>query len=203
MHSPFSAGKWHLGVNCERRGDHCHHPNQHGFSYFFGLPFTLFNDCVPGEGSDILADLQKTLRSLTIFLGIGLLTLVWLIVVAQLCFTGFFVFLSMKTCSQVFIVKKPRKFFIMIKSECLFSNITAHNVHFQVFLRGLVNISLGLLVVLFLVSILATVLWWMPFKFIRTWNCILMKNQEVVEQPMTVETLPQRLLREAQQFIKR
>lgn len=106
MHSPFSAGKWHLGVNCERRGDHCHHPNQHGFSYFFGLPLTLFNDCVPGEGSDILADLQKTLRSLTIFLGIGLLTLVWLIVVARPCFTGFFVFLSMKTCSQVFIVKK-------------------------------------------------------------------------------------------------
>lgn len=91
----------------------------------------------------------------------------------------------------------------MLKSECLFSNITAHNVHFQVFLRGLVNISLRLLVVLFLFSILATGLWWMPFKFIRTWNCILMKNQEVVEQPVTVETLPQRLLREAQQFIKR
>lgn len=76
-------------------------------------------------------------------------------------------------------------------------------MHFQVFLRGLVDINLGFLVVLFLVSILATLLWWMPFKFIRTWNCILMKNQEVVEQPMTVETLPQRLLREAQQFIKR
>lgn len=86
MHSPFPAGKWHLGVNCERRGDHCHHPNQHGFSYFYGLPFTLFNDCVPGEGSDILADLQKTLRNLTIFLGIGLLTLVWLIVVCSASF---------------------------------------------------------------------------------------------------------------------
>lgn len=79
--SLFSAGKWHLGVNCERRGDHCHHPNQHGFSYFYGLPFTLFNDCVPGEGGDVLADLQKTLRNLTIFLGIGLLTLVRPIVV--------------------------------------------------------------------------------------------------------------------------
>lgn len=76
---------------------------------------------------------------------------------------------------------------------------------FQVFVRGcgLVDISLRLLVVLFLVSVLATVLWWMPFKFIPTWNCILMRNQEVVEQPMTVETLPQRLLREAQQFIRR
>lgn len=93
----------------------------------------------------------------------------------------------------------------MLKSECLFSNITVDNVHFQVFVCGcgLVDISLRLLVVLFLLSILATVLWWMPFKFIPTWNCILMRNQEVVEQPMTVETLPQRLLREAQQFIKR
>uniref|UniRef100_H3DGA5 Arylsulfatase H n=1 Tax=Tetraodon nigroviridis TaxID=99883 RepID=H3DGA5_TETNG len=143
------VGKWHLGVNCERRGDHCHHPNQHGFSYFYGLPFTLFNDCVPGEGGDVLADLQKTLRNLTIFLGIGLLTLVFV-----------------RGC-------------------------------------GLVDISLRLLVVLFSVSILATAVWWMPFKFMPTWNCILMRNQEVVEQPMTVETLPQRLLREAQQFIKR
>lgn len=92
MHSPFPAGKWHLGVNCERRGDHCHHPNQHGFSYFYGLPFTLFNDCVPGEGSDILADLQKTLRNLTIFLGIGLLTLVWLIVVCSASFFRVFFF---------------------------------------------------------------------------------------------------------------
>ncbi|CAB1414605.1 unnamed protein product [Pleuronectes platessa] len=46
------VGKWHLGVNCEHRGDHCHHPNQHGFSYFYGLPFTLFNDCMPGEGTN-------------------------------------------------------------------------------------------------------------------------------------------------------
>lgn len=70
------AGKWHLGVNCERRGDHCHHPNQHGFSYFYGLPYTLFNDCVPGEGNDILRDLQLTLWSLTVILGVGFFTLV-------------------------------------------------------------------------------------------------------------------------------
>ncbi|XP_054471333.1 arylsulfatase D isoform X3 [Anoplopoma fimbria] len=105
------VGKWHLGVNCEQRGDHCHHPNQHGFSYFYGLPFTLFNDCVPGEGSDIMADLQKALRNLTMLLGVGLLSLIW--------------------------------------------------------------------------------------------NCIIMRNQDVIEQPITVETLPQRLLGEAQNFIKR
>lgn len=68
---------------------------------------------------------------------------------------------------------------------------------------GLLDISLRSLVVLFLAGILATVLWWTPFKFIPTWNCILMRNREVVEQPMAVETLPQRLLTEAQQFIRR
>ncbi|KAF7656803.1 hypothetical protein LDENG_00036040 [Lucifuga dentata] len=69
------VGKWHLGVNCERRGDHCHHPNQHGFSYYYGLPFMFFNDCVPGNGSVILADLQLTLRHLSLLLGLGLFTL--------------------------------------------------------------------------------------------------------------------------------
>lgn len=88
--SLLSAGKWHLGVNCEHRGDHCHHPNQHGFHYFYGLPFTLVNDCVPGEGSSILKDLQQTLRSLTVFLAVGLATLVHLIVLCQASFCRFF-----------------------------------------------------------------------------------------------------------------
>lgn len=71
-----SSGKWHLGVNCEQRGDHCHHPNQHGFSYFYGLPFTLFNDCLPGETGDVLVDLHHALQNLTLLLGLGLCTLV-------------------------------------------------------------------------------------------------------------------------------
>uniref|UniRef100_A0A7N9API2 Arylsulfatase H n=1 Tax=Mastacembelus armatus TaxID=205130 RepID=A0A7N9API2_9TELE len=137
------VGKWHLGVNCEHRGDHCHHPNQHGFSYFYGLPFTLFNDCVPGEGSDILIDLQHTLRNLTIMLGV-----------------------FVRVC-------------------------------------GLFDVNLWMLVALFFLSILATAMWYVPFKLLPTWNCIIMRNQEVIEQPMTVETLPQRLLGEAQNFIKR
>ncbi|XP_030613217.1 arylsulfatase H isoform X2 [Archocentrus centrarchus] len=143
------VGKWHLGVNCKHRGDHCHHPNQHGFSYFYGLPFTLFNDCLPGEGSDVLVDLQQTLQNLTMLLGVGFITIV---------------------CVHV----------------C-----------------GLFNISLWLLVLLFLLCILATAVWYVPFHFLSTWNCIIMRNQEVIEQPMTLETLPQRLLGEAQNFIKR
>uniref|UniRef100_A0A3B5A2X4 Arylsulfatase D-like n=1 Tax=Stegastes partitus TaxID=144197 RepID=A0A3B5A2X4_9TELE len=128
------VGKWHLGVNCEHRGDHCHHPNQHGFSYFYGLPFTFFNDCVPGQGSDVLADLQQTLQNLTMMLGVGFVTLVNVILFGP-----------------------------------------------------------WLLVPLFFLCILATAVWYVPFMLLPTWNCIIMRNREVIEQPMTVETLPQRL----------
>ncbi|KAM9341862.1 arylsulfatase D-like [Pholidichthys leucotaenia] len=143
------VGKWHLGVNCEQRGDHCHHPNQHGFSYFYGLPFTLFNDCVPGDSTDVLADLQHTLHHLTMLLAVGLLTVVFV---------------------RIF---------------------------------GLLNISLWFLVLLFILCVTATAVWYVPFKLLPTWNCIIMRNQKVIEQPMTVETLPERLLGEAQNFIKR
>ncbi|XP_017279306.1 arylsulfatase H [Kryptolebias marmoratus] len=142
-------GKWHLGLNCEHRGDHCHHPNQHGFSYFYGIPFTLFNDCVPSEGSELLVDLQDSLQNLTLLLGLGLFTMVFVRVV------------------------------------------------------GLIRISLWLLVLLFFLSVAAAALWFVPFKLVHIWNCIIMRNQDVIEQPMTMETLPERLLREAQDFIKR
>ncbi|XP_029379639.1 steryl-sulfatase isoform X1 [Echeneis naucrates] len=44
-------GKWHLGLNCERGDDHCHHPRVHGFGYFFGIPLTNMRDCQPGHGT--------------------------------------------------------------------------------------------------------------------------------------------------------
>lgn len=142
------SGKWHLGVNCEQRGDHCHHPNQHGFSFFYGLPFTLFNDCVPGDGSDVLVDFQQKLQNLTLLLAVGLATLV-----------------CIRAC-------------------------------------GLVDISVWLLTTLVLLSVSAAAVWYVPFKLLATWNCILMRDQDVVEQPLRVETLSQRLLQEAQHFIK-
>ncbi|XP_060922737.1 steryl-sulfatase [Limanda limanda] len=46
-------GKWHLGLNCERRDDHCHHPSVHGFDYFFGIPLTNLRECQPGHGAVI------------------------------------------------------------------------------------------------------------------------------------------------------
>ncbi|XP_010777045.1 steryl-sulfatase isoform X1 [Notothenia coriiceps] len=44
-------GKWHLGLNCESSEDHCHHPSNHGFDFFFGIPLTNLRDCQPGHGT--------------------------------------------------------------------------------------------------------------------------------------------------------
>ncbi|KAG7254124.1 hypothetical protein CRUP_010461, partial [Coryphaenoides rupestris] len=143
------VGKWHLGVNCASRGDRCHHPNHHGFHYYYGLPFTMFNNCVPGEGSDVLADVERALRHLSLLLGLALLTLVCL----HVC--------------------------------------------------GLLSTGVRLLATLACVTVLAVAVWWVPFGFLRTWNCIVMRNQEVVEQPLVTETLTERMLKEAQHFISR
>ncbi|KAJ4924167.1 hypothetical protein JOQ06_000407 [Pogonophryne albipinna] len=47
-------GKWHLGLNCESSEDHCHHPSNHGFDFFFGIPLTNLRDCQPGHGTVFL-----------------------------------------------------------------------------------------------------------------------------------------------------
>ncbi|XP_077436877.1 arylsulfatase D isoform X1 [Vanacampus margaritifer] len=143
------VGKWHLGMSCEQRGDHCHHPNQHGFSFFYGLPFTLCKDCAPDMGSDIMANLQHTFRKMSVLLVVGLFTLVCI-------------------------------------SAC-----------------GLVDINLWLLAALLLLSFLAIAVWYAAFGLLARWNCIIMRDQEVVEQPMTMETLPNRMLTEAQRFVER
>ncbi|XP_039870747.1 steryl-sulfatase [Simochromis diagramma] len=65
-------GKWHLGLNCESRDDHCHHPNNHGFNYFFGVPLTNLRDCQPGHGT--IFQFHKNLPYRT--MGIVLLTAV-------------------------------------------------------------------------------------------------------------------------------
>jgi len=38
-------GKWHLGLSCNTSHDFCHHPNNHGFHHFYGLPLSNFREC--------------------------------------------------------------------------------------------------------------------------------------------------------------
>lgn len=145
----LSAGKWHLGVNCESRNDHCHHPNNHGFDYFYGLPFTYFSDCKPGEGKDVLVDLQEMLWHISALVALAFFTL------------------------------------LLVRAA------------------GLLQIRLTLVLFLAVLFLLSFSVWFVPFELLRTWNCIIMRNGEVVEQPMDPETLNARLMREAERFVER
>lgn len=75
----------------------------------------------------------------------------------------------------------------------------------QAWLRlcGYPQIGRWLLLVVLAFGVVATALLLLVSQFVPTWNCIIMRDQEVVEQPMVMETVPQRLLAEAQGFIQR
>ncbi|XP_036167049.1 arylsulfatase D-like [Myotis myotis] len=142
-------GKWHQGVSCQSRRDHCHHPLRHGFEYFYGMPFTLVNDCHPGRPPEVDAALRARLWRHTQWLALGVLTL---------------------AAGQAWgLLSVP---------------------------RGAVLGAAGLLV-LFFGS------WYASFGFVRRWNCLLMRNGDVVEQPMVLERTAGRLLREAVSYIER
>ncbi|XP_018875019.2 arylsulfatase D isoform X4 [Gorilla gorilla gorilla] len=142
-------GKWHQGVNCASRGDHCHHPLNHGFDYFYGMPFTLTNDCDPGRPPEVDAALRAQLWGYTQFLALGILTLA-----------------AGRTCG--------------------FFSVSARAV------TGMAGVGF-----LFFIS------WYSSFGFVRRWNCILMRNHDVTEQPMVLEKTASLMLKEAVSYIER
>ncbi|XP_023380831.1 arylsulfatase D-like [Pteropus vampyrus] len=142
-------GKWHQGVNCHSRTDHCHHPLRHGFDYFYGMPLTLLSDCHPGWIGQVSSAMTPKLWHYTQLMALGVLTLA-----------------AGRTCG---LVPVPRK---------------------------AVAAAAGL-VFLFFAS------WYTSFGFVRRWNCILMRNRDVVEQPMDLERTAGRLLEEAVAYIER
>ncbi|XP_059502800.1 arylsulfatase D-like isoform X2 [Stegostoma tigrinum] len=142
-------GKWHLGVNCESRNDHCHHPLNHGFDFFYGTPLTNIHDCKPGEGSAILTNFQGRLRLINNTLMVGLLIL--------------------------FVMKWT----------------------------GFTNLGWGIIVWLTVLCSLFFGAWYCVFGFMRVWNCLIMRNHDVVQQPSNGETLPTRMVEEALAFIER
>ncbi|XP_075771681.1 arylsulfatase H-like isoform X2 [Pelodiscus sinensis] len=142
-------GKWHQGVNCEFHGDHCHHPLNHGFDYFYGMPATLVNECQGTENPQISPSLKakywlysKTIALAVLTLVIGklsnLLSVKWK---AIICFA---------LCGFVFFIS-----------------------------------------------------WYSCYGFVKYWNCILMRNYDITEQPMKLERTASNVLKEAVSFIKR
>ncbi|KAL8190213.1 UNVERIFIED_CONTAM: hypothetical protein K2H54_043842 [Gekko kuhli] len=69
-------GKWHQGVNCEHRNDHCHHPLKHGFDYFYGMPFSMMGDCQITQPPEMAAPLRIRLWSYSQWIALAVLTLI-------------------------------------------------------------------------------------------------------------------------------
>ncbi|XP_078218553.1 arylsulfatase D isoform X3 [Callithrix jacchus] len=139
----------HQGVNCAARADHCHHPLKHGFDYFYGMPFTLTNDCDPGRPPEVDAGLRAQLWVYTQCLALGILTVA-----------------AGKTCGLISVSRRA--------------------------VTGMAG-----LVFLFFIC------WYSSFGFVRRWNCILMRNHDVTEQPMVLENTASLMLKEAISYIER
>ncbi|KAL1021840.1 hypothetical protein UPYG_G00018740 [Umbra pygmaea] len=139
-------GKWHLGLNCERNNDYCHHPSAHGFDHFYGIPMTNLRDCQPGHGS-VFTNVQAHLPFKS--LGVGVAT------VSLLHARG--------------VVTMQRRLVLSL-----------------VVVAGAAAATFGLFVATF------------PF-----FNCFLMRNLEVVEQPYVSENLTQRMTEQAVGFMEK
>uniref|UniRef100_A0A480U8A7 Arylsulfatase E isoform X2 n=1 Tax=Sus scrofa TaxID=9823 RepID=A0A480U8A7_PIG len=69
------VGKWHLGLNCESSEDHCHHPLNHGFDLFYGMPFSMMGDCLPSDISEKRVILERQVNVCCHIVALAALTL--------------------------------------------------------------------------------------------------------------------------------
>ena len=78
LHTFFLAcfpGKWHLGLSCASPNDHCHHPLNHGFDHFYGMPFSMMADCERWQLSEKRAVLERGLDVCSQLVALATLTL--------------------------------------------------------------------------------------------------------------------------------
>ncbi|XP_012585683.1 PREDICTED: arylsulfatase F [Condylura cristata] len=143
------VGKWHQGLSCASRDDHCHHPLNHGFDYFYGLPLELLSDCQPSRRPELHPWLRVKLWASTAALGL---------------------------IPVLLMVPKFARWF---------------------------PVPCWLILTSALVAALFFLSWYSSYGFVRRWNCVLMRNHDIVQQPMMEERVSTLLLREALGFIDR
>ncbi|XP_069801377.1 arylsulfatase H-like [Dendropsophus ebraccatus] len=68
---------------------------------------------------------------------------------------------------------------------------------------NMLTISRNLILYSALFTVLFFITWYLKYGFLQHWNCIIMRNYEIIEQPMKVERTASLIVREAQQFIDR
>ncbi|XP_035225923.1 steryl-sulfatase-like [Stegodyphus dumicola] len=77
-YSTAIIGKWHLGNDCHIRGDGCHHPLNHGFDYFYGLPLSNFKD-FGDDGQSVVTTYVPDFYSYSLALIICAITVIYFI----------------------------------------------------------------------------------------------------------------------------
>uniref|UniRef100_F6UW00 Arylsulfatase family member H n=1 Tax=Ornithorhynchus anatinus TaxID=9258 RepID=F6UW00_ORNAN len=142
-------GKWHLGLSCASRNDHCFHPLNHGFDYFYGPPHTMLNDCQLSKTPELHRDLRTKLWISSVTLG-------------------------------------------LVPALLLVPTIV-----------GWYPVPWTVVAVAAVGALLFFASWYSSYGFVRRWNCILMKNHEIIQQPMEEERVTSLMLREALAFIER
>ncbi|XP_062983587.1 arylsulfatase D-like isoform X2 [Elgaria multicarinata webbii] len=142
-------GKWHQGLNCRYPNDHCHHPLNHGFDHFYGMPFSLISDCQITQPPEM--DMS---------------------------------------------VRSKYWYYTQMIALAVFTLIATKLTHL-----GPVSWKIILLLALF--NFLFFISWYSSYGFIRHWNCIMMRNYDITEQPMKLERTAPLMLNEVISFIKR
>ena len=157
-------GKWHLGVSCNHSSDFCHHPNNHGFDYFYGMPLTNLRFCGEDWGA-VFSNFDVDLRMLsaTVISLLVLLFFAW-----KLGFVAWFLFFTVFSFSVHYALIYP-----YVKAGHL------PEPHYAK-----------------VPSIIGTI----TRKY---FGCILMRDKEVVEQPVILKDLTHRLTTDALHFIQK
>lgn len=136
-------------MNCESRNDHCHHPLNHGFDDFYGIPSTLVNECENRKNPEIGSQLQATY---------------W--------------------------------FYVQIIALLVFSLLLGK-------MTGLFSVRWEIIAFITLCGILFFVSWFASYGFVKYWNCIILREHVIVEQPMKLENSAFKMLKESVSFIER
>ncbi|XP_019622119.1 PREDICTED: steryl-sulfatase-like [Branchiostoma belcheri] len=142
-------GKWHLGLHCAATGSLCHHPNNHGFDYFYGTPITNLRDC--GEDGESVIYMMPVYKKYK-----------------QICWAG------LVGAASLLLMKFLGK--IQVRWLSLLSFLA-----------------------------ICTLVMAFPKVFIlqlNPWNCLLMENEKVAEQPYSLRDLTPKLVNKSLKFIE-
>ncbi|XP_023612765.1 arylsulfatase F, partial [Myotis lucifugus] len=148
-YSTAIIGKWHQGLNCNFRNDHCHHPSHYGFDYFYGMPYSLFDLCWPDPSRD-----------------------------AELAISG-----RLWVCVQL----------VAVAALTLALGKLSH----------MLCVPWDLILFLVLFILLLGYFWLNSYQSTLYWDCLLMREQEITEQPMKAERAGSIMVKEAISFLER